>query len=49
MQKQSENVHTKYIIVHVKFELAKEKCNIRSLKEAPTSVINIDTKFVTDH
>ena len=49
MQKQSENVHTKQIIVDEKFESAKDKCQIRSLKEAPTSVMNISTKFVTDN
>ena len=49
MHKQSENVHTNHIIVDEKFESAEEKCEIRSLKEAPTSVMNIGTKFVTDN
>ena len=49
MQKQSENVHTNYIIVDKEFESAKQTCEIRSFKEAPTSVMNISTKFVTDN
>ena len=49
MQKESGNVHTNHIIVNEKFESAKEKCEIRSLKEAPTSVMNISTKFITDN
>ena len=32
-----------------KFVLAKEKCEIRSLKKVPTSLMNIRTKFVTDN
>ena len=47
MQKQLENVQTNHIIVDEKFESAKEKCEIRLLKEAPTSVMNISTKFIT--
>ena len=49
MQKQSENVYTNHITVDEKFELAKEKCEIRSLKEAKMSVRNIGTKFVTNN
>ena len=49
MQKQSENLLTNYIIVDEKVESAKEKCEIRLLKEAPTSVMDISTKFVTDN
>ena len=41
MQKQSENVQTNHIIVDEKSESAKEKCEVRSLKEAQT--------FVTDN
>ena len=48
MQNQSGNVHTNCIIKDKKLELAKYKCEIRSLKEAPTPVINISTKFITD-
>ena len=48
-QNQSENVHTNHISVDKKFESTKEKCEIRSLKEAPTSVMNISTKFITDN
>ena len=48
MQKQSENVQTNHIIVDEKFEQAKEKCEIRPLKKAPTSVRNISTKFDND-
>lgn len=32
-----------------KIQSAKERCDIRSLKEAPTSVMNISTKFVTNN
>ena len=49
MQKQSENLHTNHIIVDEKVESAKEKCEIRLLKEALTSVIEISTTFVTDN
>ena len=49
MQKLSENVHINYIIVDKEFESAKQNCEIRSFKEAPTSVMNISTKFVTDN
>ena len=49
MQNQSENVHTNHISVDKKFESTKKKCEIRSLKEAPTSVMNISTKFITDN
>ena len=49
MQKQSENLLTNYIIVDEKVESAKEKCEIRLLKEAPASVMDINTKFVTDN
>ena len=49
MQKQSENLLTNYIIVDEKVESAKEKCEISLLKEAPASVMNISTKFVTDN
>ena len=49
MQKQSENLHTNHIIVDEKVESAKEKCEIRLLKEAPTSVKDISAKFVTDN
>ena len=37
------------MIVDEKVESAKEKCEIRLLKEAPTSVMDISTKFVTDN
>ena len=40
-QKQSENLHTNHIIVDDKFESAKEKSGVRSLKETPTSLRNI--------
>ena len=46
---QLENVQTNHIIVDEKFKSSKEKCEIRSLKEALTSVMNISTKFVTDN
>ena len=49
MQKQSENLHTNHINVDDKVESPKEKCEIRLLKEAPTSVMDISTKFVTDN
>ena len=49
MQKQSENLLTNYIIVDEKVESAKEKCEIRLLKEAPASVMDINTRFVTDN
>ena len=49
MQKQSENLYTNYINVDEKVESAKEKCEIRLLKEAPTSVKDISAKFVTDN
>ena len=49
MQKQPENLHTNHIIVDEKVESAKEKCEIRLLKEAPTSAMDISTKFVTDN
>ena len=49
MQKQSENLHTNHIFVDEKIELAKEKCEIKLLEEAPTSVMDISTKFVTDN
>ena len=49
MQKQSENLHTNHIIVDEKVESAKEKCEIRLLKEAPTPFMDINTKFVTDN
>ena len=49
MQKQSETLLTNYIIVDDKVESTKEKCEIRLLKETPTSVIEINTKFVTDN
>ena len=51
MQKESGNVHTNHIIVDEKFESAKEKCEIRSLKEALKSVvdIHISTKFIADN
>ena len=49
MQNQSENVHTNHISVDKKFESTKEKCEIRSLKEATTSVMNISTKFIVDN
>ena len=49
MQKQSENLLTNYIIVDDKVESTKEKCEIRLLKETPTSVMEINTKFVTDN
>ena len=49
MQKQLENLQTNHIIIDEKFESAKEKCEIRLLKAAPTSVMNISTKFVTDN
>ena len=41
MQKQSEYVQTNHITVDEKSESAKEKCEIKSLKEA--------LKFVTDN
>ena len=47
--KQSENVHNKHTIVYKKSESANERCQIRSLKKAPTSVIDISTKFITDN
>ena len=49
MQKQSENLHTNHIIVDEKVESAKEKCEIGLLKESPTLVMDISTKFVTDN
>ena len=49
MQKQSENLLTKYIIVDEKVESAKEKCEIRLLKEALASNMDINTRFVTDN
>ena len=49
MQKQSENLYTNYINVDEKVESAKEKCEIRLLKEAPTLVKDISAKFVTDN
>ena len=49
MQKQSENLHTNHIFVDENIELAKEKCEIKLLEEAPTSVMDISTKFVTDN
>ena len=49
IHKQSENVQTNHIIVDEKFELAKKKYEIWSLKEAPTSVMNMSFKFVTDN
>ena len=49
MQKHTESVQTNHIIVDEKFESAKEKCKIKSLKEAPTSLMNISTMFVTDN
>ena len=49
MQKQSENLHTNHIFVDEKVESAKEKCEIKLLKEAPTSVMDISTKFITDN
>ena len=49
MQKQSENAYTNHIIVDEKFEPAKEKCEIRSLKEAKMSVRNTGTRFVTNN
>ena len=49
MQKQSENLLTNYIIVDEKVESAKEKCEIRLLKEAPASVMDINTRVVTDN
>ena len=49
MHKEPGNVHTNHIIVDEKFESAKEKCEIRSLKEAPMSVKYISTNFVTDN
>ena len=49
MQKHSENLLTNYIIVDEKVESAKEKCEIRLLKEAPASVMDINTRFVTDN
>ena len=49
MQNQSENVHTNHITVDKKFVSTKEKYEIRSLKEAPMSVMNIRTKFITDN
>ena len=49
MQNQPENVHINHISVDKKFGSTKEKYEIRSLKEAPTSVMNISTKFITDN
>ena len=49
MQKQSESLHTNHIFVDEKVESAKEKCEIKLLKEAPTSVMDISTKFITDN
>ena len=49
MQKQSENLHTNHTTVDEKVESAKEKCENKLLKEAPTPVMNISTKFVTDN
>ena len=49
MQKQSENLLTNYIIVDEKVESAKGKCEIRLLKEALVSVMDINTKFVADN
>ena len=49
MQNQSENVHTNHITVDKKFVSTKEKYEIRSLKEAPMSNMNIRTKFITDN
>ena len=49
MQNQSENVHTNHTSVDKKFESTKEKYEIRSLKEAPMTVMNIRTKFITDN
>ena len=49
MQNQSENVHINHISVDKKFESTKEKYEIRSLKEALMSVMNIRTKFITDN
>ena len=49
MQKQSENLLTNYIIVDEKVESAKEKYEIRLLKEALASVMDINTRFVTDN
>ena len=49
MQQQYKNVETKHITADESLELAKEKCEIRSLKEVPTSLMNISTKFVTDN
>ena len=49
MKKQSENLLTNYIIVDDKVESTKEKYEIRLLKETLTSVMEINTKFVTDN
>ena len=49
MQEESGNVHTNHIIVDEKFESAKEKCEIISLREALMPVTNTSTKFVTDN
>ena len=49
MHKEPGSVHTNHITVDEKFESAKEKCEIRSLKEAPISVMYISTNFVTDN
>ena len=49
MQKQSENLPSHHIIVDEKVESAKEKCEIRLLKEALASVMDINTRFVTDN
>ena len=49
MQQQYKNVETKHITADESLERAKEKCEIRSLKEVPASLMNISTKFVTDN
>ena len=49
MRKETENVHSNHILVDEEFESAKEKCEIRSMKESPTSVMKISTTFVTDN
>ena len=49
MQQQYKNVETKHITADESLDRAKEKCEIRSLKEVPTSLMNISTKFVTDN
>ena len=49
MRKETENVHSNHILVDEEFESAKEKCEIRSMKESPPSVMKISTKFVTDN